>query len=370
MDTETDVITVNAGSSSLKVALFRGRARVRAASVSTSDTRAALDEAVAKLSLDRSPTALGHRVVHGGPHNARPRRIDDALVAELHGLAELDPDHLPSEIAIIEACAARFPRVPQVACFDTAFHATLSPAARLLPIPREWEARGVVRYGFHGLSYAYLMSELARVAGDAAARGRVVLAHLGGGSSLAAVRDGRCVDTTMGFTPTGGVPMGTRSGDLDPGVLLYMMRKGALSPAAIDEIVNKRSGMLALGGASDMRELLAREASKPSEPTGKSAAEAVAVYCHAVKKAIGAFAAALGGLETLVFSGGIGEHAARVRARICTGLEHLGIRLDPEKNEASAPLVSTGDCAVRVIPTDEESVILRETLSVLQGSKP
>ncbi len=364
MDSQTEVITVNAGSSSLKVALFRGNTRVGAASVSASDTRAALDEAVAKLSLDRSPTALGHRVVHGGPHNAHPRRIDDALIEKLRGLAELDPDHLPSEIAIIEACITRFPGVPQVACFDTAFHAAIPREARLLPIPREWEARGVVRYGFHGLSYAYLMGELARVAGDAAARGRVVLAHLGGGSSLAAVKDGRCIDTTMGFTPTGGVPMGTRSGDLDPGVLLYMMRNGSLSPAALDEIVNKRSGMLGLGGASDMRELLSREASDTH------AAEAVAVYGYAVKKAIGALAAALGGIDTLVFSGGIGEHAAAVRARVCAGLEYLGVHLDAAKNDASAALVSSGTCAVRVIPTDEESVILRETLSVLQGSKP
>ncbi|HSY22894.1 MAG TPA: acetate kinase, partial [Polyangiaceae bacterium] len=225
----------------------------------------------------------------------------------------------------------------------------------------EWEARGVVRYGFHGLSYAYLMGELGRVAGQGVARGRVVLAHLGGGSSLAAVKDGRSVDTTMGFTPTGGVPMGTRSGDLDPGVLVHMMRKSGLSPAGLDEVVNKRSGMLGLSGVtSDMRELLARESSDTN------CADAVAVYCHAVKKAVGALAATMGGIETLVFSGGIGEHAAPVRARICEGLEHLGVCLDPEKNEASAPLVSTGACAVRVIPTDEESVILRETLAVLQ----
>jgi acetate kinase len=361
----TDVITVNAGSSSLKVALFREGKRVRAASVSTTDARAALDEAVAKLSLDGSLTALGHRVVHGGPHNQHPRLVDGALIAELRAIAELDPDHLPSEIAIVEACAARFAGVPQVACFDTGFHATLPRAARLLPIPREWEARGVVRYGFHGLSYAYLMGELGRVGGDGAARGRVVLAHLGGGSSLAAVKDGRCADTTMGFTPTGGVPMGTRSGDLDPGVLVYMTRKSGLSPAALDEIVNKRSGMLGLSGVtSDMRELLARESTDPN------CADAVAVYCHAVKKAIGALAATIGGIETLVFSGGIGEHAAPVRARVCEGLEHLGVRLDPKKNEASAPLVSNGPCAVRVIPTDEESVILRETLAVLQGTKP
>jgi acetate kinase len=361
----TDVITVNAGSSSLKVALFEAGKRVRAVSVSTGDARAALDEAVAKLSLSGRPAAIGHRVVHGGPRNDRPRVVDDALLADLREVAELDPDHLPAEIAIIEACAARFPRVPQVACFDTAFHATIPRAARLLPIPREWEARGVVRYGFHGLSYAYLMGELARVAGEAAARGRAVLAHLGGGSSLAAVKDGRCADTTMGFTPTGGVPMGTRTGDLDPGVLVYMMRRGALSPSALDEVVNKRSGMLGLsGGTSDMRELLAREA------TDTHAADAVAVYCHAVKKAIGALAATIGGIETLVFSGGIGEHAAPVRARICEGLEHLGVRLDPTKNDASAPLVSTGACAVRVIPTDEESVILRETLAVLQRRLP
>ncbi len=271
-------------------------------------------------------------------------------------------DHLPAAIALIEALCRRAPHLPQVACFDTAFHRTMPRVARLLAIPYRFQAAGVQRYGFHGLSCAFLIEELERVAGAEAARGRVVLAHLGSGASVTAVLDRHSVDTTMGFTPTSGILMGSRSGDLDPGVLLHLLRSEAMSVDALGDLCNRQSGLLGVSGSSpDMRDLLAREQDDPR------AADAVALFCHQARKAIGALATTLGGLETLIFSGGIGERAAPVRARIARGLEHLGVHLDPARNEAGASIVSTdaSPCVVRVLPTDEESIIARETLHVL-----
>ena len=247
--------------------------------------------------------AVGHRVVHGGPKYSEPQRITPEVVEELRQLSPFDPEHLPEEIRLTEACHRRFPDLPQVACFDTAFHRDLPRVAQLLPIPRRYEAQGVRRYGFHGLSYAFLMEELARVAGSAKARGRVILAHLGNGASLAAVHDGKPVDTSMGFTPTAGVPMSTRSGDLDPGLVWYLARTESIDAKRFNEMVNSESGLLGVSEtSSDMRDLLEHEAGDVR------AAEAVALFCYQVKKWIGAFAAALGGLETLVFAGGIGEN--------------------------------------------------------------
>jgi acetate kinase len=263
---------------------------------------------------------------------------------------------------MIEACARRCPRLPQVACFDTAFHAGMPRLAQLLPIPRRYEGAGLRRYGFHGLSYQFLMAELARVAGEAAARGRVVLAHLGAGASLAAVRGGRCIDTTMSFTPTSGMPMATRSGDLDPGVLLYLMREERMTAAQIDDLVNHRSGLLGVSDTSpDVRDLLARRAGD------ERATEAVALFCYQAKKWVGAFAAALGGLDTLVFAGGIGENAAPVRTAICDGLDFLGLHLDEARNAAGAEIISTAtsSAVVRVMRTDEELVIARAVRRVL-----
>jgi acetate kinase len=312
-----------------------------------------LDEHVGLQSI----TAIGHRIVHGGPRYAAAQRVNAELITELKRLSPLDPNHLPGEIALIEAFTRHLASTPQIACFDTAFHHDLPQVARLLAVPRRYEAAGVRRYGFHGLSYSFLMAELARVAGPEAARGRVVLAHLGAGASLAAVRDGRCIDTSMAFTPTAGIVMATRSGDLDPGFLTYVMREEHLDAAAIDDLVNHQSGLLGISETTaDMRDLLTREA------TDVRAAEAVAIFCYQAKKWIGAFAAALGGLDTLVFAGGIGENAAPVRARICSGLEFLGIRFDETRNAAREPLISTdaSQVAVRVIRTDEEIVIAQE----------
>jgi len=306
-------------------------------------------------------SAVGHRVVHGMRHT-EPARVSTALLDDLRSIAAYDPEHLPGEIELIEAFRERFPRLPQVACFDTAFHQTLPRAARLLPIPRRFDEMGVQRYGFHGLSYAYLMEMLMQVAGPEVAQGRVVLAHLGSGASIAAVRDGRCIDTSMGFTPTGGLPMGTRSGDLDPGVAWYMMQKEKLSLEQFSHLINHESGLLGMSETShDMRDLLACE----SEDV--RAAEAIAVFCYQVKKSIGACAAAMGGLDTLVFAGGIGEQAPVVRARICSGLEFLGIEIDKPSNSANADVISTtsGAVTVRVMHTNEELVIARSVCELL-----
>jgi acetate kinase len=312
-------------------------------------------------------TAVGHRVVHGGPKYYKPERITAEMVTELKRLSPFDPDHMPEEILLTEAFHRRFPDLPQVACFDTAFHHDLPRVAQLLPIPRRYEAQGVRRYGFHGLSYAFLMGELARVSGSEAARGRVILAHLGNGASLAAVRDGKSVDTSMSFTPTAGVPMSARSGDLDPGLVWYLARTEKMNDKQFNEMVNFQSGLLGVSEtSSDMRDLL------KCETQDVRAAEAVALFCYQVKKWIGAFAAALGGVDTLVFAGGIGENAPPVRARICDGLGFLGIELEEKQNVANAGVISAAASrvAVRVIRTDEELMIAKTVCHVLGlGSK-
>jgi len=307
-------------------------------------------------------TAVGHRVVHGGPKYSEPQRISAEMVEELHRLSPFDPEHLPEEILLTEAFHRRFPDLPQVACFDTGFHHDLPRVAQLLPIPRRYEAQGVRRYGFHGLSYVFLIGELARLAGTEAAQGRVILAHLGNGASLAAVRDGKSVDTSMSFTPTAGVPMSTRSGDLDPGLIWYLARTEKMSTKQFHEMVNFQSGLLGVSEtSSDMRNLL------DCETRDVRAAEAIALFCYQVKKCIGAFAAALGGLDTLVFAGGIGENAPTVRTRICGGLGFLGIELDQKRNVANAGVISseTSRIPVRVIRTDEEWVIASMVCRVL-----
>jgi len=301
-------------------------------------------------------------VVHGGPKYSEPALITKEMVEELRQLKPFDPEHLPEEIQLTEAFHRRFPDLPQVACFDTAFHHDLPRVAQLLPIPRRYEAQGVRRYGFHGLSYAFLMEELARLAGAEAAQGRVILAHLGNGASLAAVHHGKPVDTSMSFTPTAGVPMSTRSGDLDPGLFWYLERADGLDAKQFNEMVNFQSGLLGVSEtSSDMRDLLAHEAGDVR------ASEAVALFCYQVKKWIGAFAAALGGLDTLVFAGGIGENAPTVRARICDGLEFLGIELVEKRNAANEGVISTAasQVAVRVMHTDEEQMIARSVCHLL-----
>lgn len=299
---------------------------------------------------------IGHRIVHG-MHHTQPTPVSRPLLDELRRISPFDPKHLPREIELMEACARRHPELKQVACFDTAFHANMPRVAQLLSIPRRFEALGLRRYGFHGLSYTFLMEELDRVAGPEQAGGRVILAHLGNGASLAAVRGGRGIDTTMGFTPASGLVMGSRPGDLDPGVAWYLMDAEGLTPKQFNHLINSECGLLGISETtSDMRDLIALQSSDVR------AAEAVELFCYQSRKWIGSFAAALGGLDTLVFAGGIGENTSEVRSRICQGLEFLGIELDESGNAANGPLISSAASrvAVRVIPTDEELMIARE----------
>ncbi len=311
-------------------------------------------------------SAVGHRIVHGGPHHTDPQVVTPELLADLRAATPFAPAHLPNGIRLVEAVARRLPEVPQVVCFDTAFHRDLPPVARTLSIPRRYQAEGIRRYGFHGLSFAYLLEEFERQVGADAAQGRLVLAHLGSGASMAAVRGGRCVDTTMGLTPAGGLVMGTRTGDIDPGVLVYLARAEGLSADQLEDLVTHRSGLLGVSETSpDVRDLLARQASDPR------AAEAIELFCYQARKWIGALAAALGGLDALVFSGGIGEHAPEIRARVCDGLGFLGVRLDVAANAGNAPLISAaaGGVAVRVIPTDEELMIATMASRVLDAGR-
>jgi acetate kinase len=306
---------------------------------------------------------VGHRVVHGMLHT-QPERVTPQLLDELKHIMPFDPEHLPGEIELMETLRDRRPQLPQVACFDTAFHRGMPLVATQLPIPRRYFARGVQRYGFHGLSFTFLMQELARLGDPAATRGRIILAHLGSGASLAAVRDGKCIDTSMGFTPTAGLVMGTRTGDLDPGLMSYLALTEAMTAPQFQTLVNHESGLLGVSETSaDVRDLLERE------PTDPRAAEALDLFCYQAKKWIGAFAAALGGLDTLVFAGGIGENAAPVRRRICDELDFLGIEIDENANARHAQRISTGaegSATVRVIRTDEEIVIAASTIRLLE----
>jgi len=305
-----------------------------------------------------SVRAVGHRIVHGMRRIA-PEVVTQELMNELRRISACDPEHMPGEIELIEAIRDVHPQLLQIACFDTTFHATMPRVAKLLPIPRRFDAQGIQRYGFHGLSCAYLMEELVRLGDRAATNGRVILAHLGNGASISAVRDGRSIDTSMGFTPTAGLPMSSRSGDLDPGLVGYLASTEQMTSMQFHQMVNHESGLLGVSQiSSDLRDLLALERADVR------AAEAVALFCYQAKKWIGAFVAALGGLDTLVFAGGIGENAPLVRARICEGLSVLGIELNESRNADSAEVISANHSRVkvRVIRTDEELMIARTVL--------
>jgi acetate kinase len=375
------ILTINAGSSSVKFAVFETGKPLRRILAGTIDrigtpeavfvaedmrreiaagTHEAAGRALMEWLEERvgftNVRAVGHRIVHGGPKYSAPARITPEMIEYLRALSPFDPEHLPEEIELVEALFRRFPDVPQVACFDTAFHHNLPLVAQLLPIPRAYFRQGVRRYGFHGLSYEYLMSRPDM-------NGRVILAHLGNGASMAAVRDGRPVDTSMAFTPAAGFPMSSRSGDLDPDLLWYLARTGKMTLEQIHTMVNHESGLLGVSEtSSDMRDLLERET------TDERAADAVAMFCYYVRKWIGAFAAALGGLDTLVFTGGIGENAPVVRARICGELGYLGIELDGNQNAANADVISNGRVTVRVIHTDEELMIAKAVWNILEAT--
>ena len=394
MVNEPLILTVNGGSSSIKFAAFAcgkppprrlsgevqrigdpcAKLQATRAGDSTPDERPidAADYAHAAESLiaylherlgDSPIIGIGHRVVHGGVHLVENQRVTPELIAELRRTQPLDLAHLPREISLIEAFQKAFPSVPQMACFDTAFHRKMPTVASILPIPRHYHDEGIRRLGFHGLSYTYLMQRLAEIAGTQAANGRVILAHLGSGASMAAVRDGKPIDTTMAFTPTAGLVMGTRPGDLDPGLLIYLMRAEKKTPDQMDEFLTKRCGLLGVSEtSSDMRDLLQRRA------TDQRAADAVDLFCYQAKKFVGALsAAALGGLDTLIFSGGIGEHSPEVRAAICNDFSFLGLTIDPTANAQNLDVISSHQSRVivRVIPTDEELVTAQVVCSTL-----
>jgi acetate kinase len=382
-----NLLCINSGSSSLKFALYQlaedvetsladgiieriglpgSHLRMRMATApaldepgDVPDYAAAVSAAFAALDKMRlpSPDAVGHRVVHGGADHIAPERITEQLVEDLRRLVAYAPLHLPAAIKGIEAVAAQFPHLPQVACFDTAFHRRMPELAQRFPLPRSFWEEGIRRYGFHGLSYEYIIAHL-----GALSRGRVIIAHLGNGASMAAVQNGQPLDTTMGFTPTGGLMMGTRTGDLDPGVLLHLLAEKGYDTPQLAQLVQQRSGLLGVSGISpDMQSLLAQRAHD------HCAAQAVDMFCYQVRKAIGALTAVLAGLDTLVFTGGIGEHAASVRWDVCRDLAYLGIQLDAPLNERHSPVISRLEsrCIVRVVPTNEDLMVARHTRTLL-----
>ncbi len=311
-----------------------------------------------------SVNAVGHRIVHGMKHTV-PELITPELLVELKNISAYDPDHLPGEIKLIELFRKYYPSLPQIACFDTAFHAAMPVVAKLLSIPRRYYNAGIRRYGFHGLSYAYLMEELERIGGVKVVQGKIVLAHLGSGASLAAVKDGKSLDTSMGFTPASGLVMGTRTGDLDPGVAWYVMHSEGIGIKQFNHLINYESGLLGISGtSSDMRELM------KIKDVDSRAAEAVDIFCYQTKKWIGSFAAALGGIDTLVFSGGIGENVPEIRERICEGMKFMGIELDNTSNTKNESIISadSSNVTIRVIKTNEELMIGRMVCRVLNYS--
>ncbi len=392
----SSILAINGGSSTLKFALFRvmgtpvrdlsgsidrigspegtltwtceGTGTVKRQTLKALDHVACIEPLMACIKdrlTDNTLAAIGHRIVHGGPHYRAPQGMTPDVIQELRRLSPYDPEHLPAEIQLIEAFESWYPHLPQVACFDTAFHRDMPYVARLLPIPRRYEKLGLQRYGFHGLSYAFLMKALSRVGNPGEANGRIILAHLGNGASMAAVKDGKAVDTTMSFTPTSGMPMSRRSGDLDPGLVAYLARTEGMSAEQFHKMVNTESGLLGISEtSSDMRDLLKQEQDDPR------AAEAIELFCYQARKWIGALAATLGGLDTLVFSAGIGENAPAIRARICTGLQHLGVMLDEMRNEAGEAVISTDDsqATIRVMHTDEEGEIARSVVDLLKAN--
>jgi acetate kinase len=387
---EDIALCLNAGSSSLKFALFRvtahseeslavgaiehlGSLSARATltvgeqrterACAHADIADALNAAFQMLDERGLPAAtlVGHRVVHGGQAHLRPTRVDTGLVESLKTLIPLAPLHLPGGIAGIEAGLARLPKVPQVACFDTSFHANLPEYAARFALPSRLYDEGVRRYGFHGLSYEYILSRL----GDPAPP-RLIVAHLGNGASLAAIRDGKSVDTTMGFTPGGGILMGTRSGDLDPGLVLYLLREKGYTPSTLEDLLERKSGLLGVAGSADMRELAERQAHDPL------ARLAIVMMGYAVRKSIGAYLAVLGGLDLLVFTGGIGEHTPAIRQEACRGLSAFGLALDPSKNAGNMPQIhaDSSACRILVMATDEDRMIARHARALVrEGGK-
>jgi acetate kinase len=375
--TSPSILAINSGSSSLKLTLFgvdealprRATATVDRIALEpggSSSSARNFDEALALAieQLERQaqfqPVAIGHRVVHGGASHVAPERITASLLTELRTLEPIDPTHMPQALLLIDVVERRYSGLAQFACFDTAFHHTMPLVARQYPLPRRTWNAGVRRYGFHGLSCESIVQQL-RAVDPVAAEGRLLIAHLGNGASITAVRRGCSVDTSMGFSPAGGLMMGTRSGDLDPVVVTYLAKTAGHGADAIDRLLTQESGLLGVSGVgADMRDVLKRTDSS-------EAREAVDLYCHTARKHLAALTATLGGVDVVVFTGGIGEHASSIRAGICDGLEYLGIELEPERNAANDAIISRshGRVVVRVMKTDEDLVIARHVRRLL-----
>jgi acetate kinase len=372
------VLVLNAGSSSLKFSAYRHfkgedwrlelKGQVESVGAGPhsrdwSDALATLSARLETLPEAKRVTAVGHRVVHGGSRYEKPTIVTPQVLAELHALTPLAPLHQPHNLAAIEAVFQWLPDVPQVACFDTSFHRTQSRLAELIPVPEEIRRRGVQRYGFHGLSYEYIASALPQIAPEIAG-GRVIVAHLGNGASLCALKDGKSADCTMGFTALDGLCMGTRAGSLDPGVVLYLFQNLGLSVNDVETILYHKSGLLGISGvSSDMRDLLASEQ--------REARLAVDYFVFRASKEIGALAAVLGGVDGLVFTAGIGENSAEIRRRICESSKWLGMDLDAESNSGGGPRISgqASKVSAWVIPTNEELMIARHTGALLGVTK-
>jgi acetate kinase len=389
---ENCVLIINGGSSSIKFALYQVESsltrlvsgEVENIGLNNTKLNYSYDESTQKGSfdingIDQNTTinilmdwlekqkgfayvsAIGHRIVQGMKYT-QASLISTELLNELKEFSLYDPEHLPFEIKLIEMLKMRYPAIDQIACFDTSFHSSMPAVAKWLSIPRRFNGLGIRRYGFHGLSYSFLLEELNRIGGTELANGRTILAHLGNGASLAAVKDGKSLDTSMGFTPTSGLMMGSRPGDLDPGVAWYLMKVEKLSPEQFNHLINYESGLKGISEtSSDMRELI------KTKDTDSRAADAFELFCYQGKKWIGSFASILGGLDCLVFSGGIGENAPEVRKQICSGLQFLGIELEETKNIKNEAIISTATSrvTVRVIKTNEELMIARLVCHVL-----
>lgn len=356
------VLTINSGSSTIKYAVYEDETCVSSGAADV--TAGGRQEAIASIARDRDllegVTAIGFRIVHGGRTHVAPEILTPALIDDLRSLATLAPDHIPDQVEALEAFERLLPKLPKVACFDTAFHRTISRVAQLYGLTRALADEGVVRYGFHGLSYSYIVDELRRL--DELPE-RLIVAHLGNGASMCAIRNGESVDTSMGLTPTGGFLMSTRSGDLDPGIVLHLIRERKMSVDDVDQLVNKQGGLQGLSGiSSDMRELVRASRTHPE------ATEAIAVFCYQIRRFLGAYIAVLGGLDMLVFTGGIGEHTPEVREGVCTDLEALGIALDPDANRAGESIISErgSRVLVRVMRTNEEVMIARYTAKIVE----
>lgn len=389
---KTHILTINGGSSSIKFSLYKTEEPLEQlmfgeiGNINTKNTKLSFTNHVShqkntinincsnqedaanflinwleKQEEFESISAIGHRIVHGMKHTA-PEEITDELLSELKKISSFDPEHLPGEINLVKTFKNRFPNAKQVACFDTSFHTTMPAVAKLLAIPRRYNNTGIQRYGFHGLSYAFLIEEFKRIAGSEKANGKIILAHLGNGASIAAVKNGKSIDTSMGFTPSSGLPMSTRAGDLDPGVAWYLMQEEKMNAEQFNQLINHQSGLLGVSEtSSDMRELVQLQS------TDKRAAEAVEFFCYQTKKWIGAYAAVLEGIDAIIFSGGIGEHIAEVREHICSGLQFLGIEIDATKNKNNDTVISSdaGKVTVYVIKTNEELMIAKYVCGML-----